>query len=149
MMRSPGRRLSALLFRWIPPELRHELALGCVAALLVVPILLLMSGCAGVLPQVERTPSRVLIAPANSPLATIMRDADIAPEATGVWPLMQASYALDARLALIQNSTTSLDLQYYLVGDDSTGRLILRALRDAALRGVRVRLLVDDLYTTA
>jgi phosphatidylserine/phosphatidylglycerophosphate/cardiolipin synthase-like enzyme len=140
--------LSALLFRWIPPELRHELALGCVAALLVVPILLLMSGCAGGLPQVERTPSRVLIAPANSPLATIMRDADIAPEATGVWPLMQASYALDARLALIQNSTTSLDLQYYLVGDDSTGRLILRALRDAALRGVRVRLLVDDLYTT-
>jgi len=30
---------------------------------------------------------------------------------------------------------------------DETGRTLLRALRDAALRGVRVRLLIDDLYT--
>ncbi|MEP7102758.1 MAG: phospholipase D family protein, partial [Burkholderiales bacterium] len=63
------------------------------------------------------------------------------------WPLLQASYALDARLAMIENARTSLDLQYYLIADDSTGRPLLRALRDAAARGVRVRLLVDDLYT--
>src|SRR5206468_389570 len=42
----------------------------------------------------------------------------------------------------------SLDVQYYLVQNDMTGRLLMRNLRDAALRGVRVRLLVDDLYTT-
>ena len=41
----------------------------------------------------------------------------------------------------------SLDVQYYLLENDATGRLLMRALRDAALRGVRVRLLVDDLYT--
>ena len=41
----------------------------------------------------------------------------------------------------------SLDVQYYLIQDDRTGRLLMRNLRDAALRGVRVRLLVDDLYT--
>jgi putative cardiolipin synthase len=32
--------------------------------------------------------------------------------------------------------------------DDPTGRLLMTALRDASQRGVRVRLLVDDLYTT-
>ena len=42
----------------------------------------------------------------------------------------------------------SLDVQYYLIQNDRTGRLLLRNLRDAARRGVRVRLLVDDLYTT-
>ena len=45
--------------------------------------------------------------------------------------------------------TCSLDVQYYHFEDDPTGRLLLRALRDAAQRGVRVRLLVDDLYTAA
>ena len=65
-----------------------------------------------------------------------------------MWPLLQAEFALDARLAAIHAATTSIDLQYYLIADDSFGRPILRALRDAALRGVRVRLLVDDLYTT-
>ena len=62
--------------------------------------------------------------------------------------MLQGAYALDARLTMIENARTSLDLQYYLLADDSTGRPILRALRDAALRGVRVRLLLDDLYTT-
>jgi phosphatidylserine/phosphatidylglycerophosphate/cardiolipin synthase-like enzyme len=121
---------------------------GHLRLLFTALIVALLTGCAGVLPQVQRTPSKTLVAPADTPLAAVSRDAGIAPDSSGVWPLMQASYALDARLAMIEHATTSLDLQYYLVADDSTGRLILRALRDAAQRGVRVRLLVDDLYTT-
>jgi cardiolipin synthase C len=38
-------------------------------------------------------------------------------------------------------------VQTYLLADDATGRLFLRALGDAAERGVRVRLLLDDFYT--
>nr|WP_246312360.1 phospholipase D family protein [Aquabacterium terrae] len=56
--------------------------------------------------------------------------------------------ALAARLALIAQARRSIDLQTYIVADDTTGRLVLRALRDAAARGVRVRVLLDDLYTT-
>ena len=59
----------------------------------------------------------------------------------------EAHVALDARLTLIRKAQSSLDLQYYLVGDDEIGHLLLRELRDAAQRGVRVRLLVDDFYT--
>jgi putative cardiolipin synthase len=106
-----------------------------------------LTGCAGVLPQVERTPSQAIAASADAPLVVAARDAQIPPGQSGAWPLLQASYALDARLAMIENARSSLDLQYYLIADDSTGRPILRALRDAAARGVRVRLLVDDLYT--
>lgn len=57
-------------------------------------------------------------------------------------------YALDARMELIRRARSTLDVQYYLIQNDRAGRLFLRGLRDAAMRGVRVRLLVDDLYTT-
>ena len=60
----------------------------------------------------------------------------------------QASFALDARLELLRRAQVSLDVQSYQLGNDKTGRLILRELRDAARRGVRVRLLLDDFYTT-
>ena len=66
---------------------------------------------------------------------------------SAVRPLPQANFALDARLELIRRAQASLDVQTYQLGNDKTGRLILRELRDAARRGVRVRLLLDDFYT--
>lgn len=56
-------------------------------------------------------------------------------------------YSLDARIELVHRARDSLDVQYYLIQNDRTGRLFMRSLRDAGLRGVRVRLLVDDLNT--
>lgn len=53
--------------------------------------------------------------------------------------------ALDWRLALTDHAVRSIDIQYYLWNTDSTGLLLLSRLLDAADRGVRVRLLVDDL----
>lgn len=58
-----------------------------------------------------------------------------------------ASHALDARLQLIARAEHSLDVQYYYIAADSTGQVFLRALSNAAARGVHVRLLVDDLFT--
>ena len=49
---------------------------------------------------------------------------------------------------LVENAQKSLDLQYYIIGDDPYARALLRAARVAAERGVRVRVLIDDLYTT-
>ncbi len=51
------------------------------------------------------------------------------------------------RTELSRLATRSLDVQYYLLPGDQTGLSLMRALRDAAVRGVRVRLLIDDLYT--
>lgn len=71
---------------------------------------------------------------------------DAAPGQSGFRMLLGPA-GLDARLALVHSAQRSLDLQYYHLHDDVAGRLVLRGLRDAALRGVRVRLLLDDLYT--
>jgi putative cardiolipin synthase len=49
------------------------------------------------------------------------------------------------RLALIDSATTSLDIQTYLWYPDVSGKLMLERAVRAAQRGVKVRLLVDDL----
>ena len=54
-------------------------------------------------------------------------------------------YALAARIELARRAERTLDVQYYQIHDDRTGRYVLRTLRDAASRGVRA--LIDDLYT--
>lgn len=52
---------------------------------------------------------------------------------------------LNWRLALIDSATTSLDVQTYLWYPDFTGSLLLERAILAAQRGVKVRLIVDDL----
>lgn len=49
------------------------------------------------------------------------------------------------RVALADAAQRSLDLQYYIYREDDTGAYLTQALLKAADRGVRVRLLVDDL----
>ena len=66
---------------------------------------------------------------------------------SGFRPLPISTFSMDARLTLARNAQQSLDLQYYLLQNDVTGHKLLRAVRDASQRGVRVRVLVDDLYT--
>ena len=108
----------------------------------------LLAGCAASLPLVERPASMARTAPPDAALARLARDAGIAADQSGVYPLPQATFALDARLALVAYARDSFDLQYYVIADEGIGHLILRGLRDAARRGVRVRRLLDDLHTT-
>lgn len=53
--------------------------------------------------------------------------------------------ALIARLDLIRGATRSIDVQTYIFDEDDAGHLILDELLAAARRGVKVRLLVDQL----
>jgi len=53
--------------------------------------------------------------------------------------------ALLARINLIRSATTSIDLQTYIFEEDDAGRLVLDELLAAAKRGVRVRVLIDQL----
>ncbi|EGU33287.1 hypothetical protein VII00023_21939 [Vibrio ichthyoenteri ATCC 700023] len=66
---------------------------------------------------------------------------------TGFYPLSDGQEALLARIALIENSQHTLDLQYYIYRDDSTSSLLTHAIYQAAERGVRVRILLDDMQT--
>ena len=53
--------------------------------------------------------------------------------------------ALIARLDLIRGAQRSIDIQTYIYDEDDAGHLILDELIAAAKRGVKVRLLVDQL----
>jgi len=56
--------------------------------------------------------------------------------------------AFAARLYFIDHAVRSLDLQYYIFKDDRSGNYLLYRLLEAANRGVKVRILVDDLTTS-
>lgn len=67
------------------------------------------------------------------------------PEESGFRLLALGTEAFLMRTALAETAQRTLDLQYYIYRDDDTGALLTQALLKAADRGVRVRLLVDDL----
>lgn len=109
-------------------------------------ILTLALGACGSLPaNVQRPLSHSLQASSTkSPLAQLAATQLPAGAPSGFRLLPLGSYGLDARLALIGRATQTLDLQVYIMENDASGRAVFGALRDAAERGVRVRLLLDD-----
>ena len=66
---------------------------------------------------------------------------------TGFYPLADGQEALLARLAIIHAAEQSIDLQYYIYRSDHTSSLMTWALYQAAERGVRVRVLLDDMQS--
>ena len=97
--------------------------------------------------DVQRSPSYAI----KHPEATFLGRASASqlkatPGQSGFDLLVSGQEAFLARAALAEASERTLDLQYYIVSEDASATLLLyRALR-AAQRGVRVRLLIDDIY---
>jgi cardiolipin synthase C len=78
-------------------------------------------------------------------------DAQIAANAgkTGVYVLDTGAEALLARAWLVDHAKRSIDVQYFIWSTDNIGILAAEALLRAAERGVRVRVIVDDLLIDA
>ena len=118
------------------------------ARILCGAVVLILAGCASTpLPPVDGIATHAIKADASSVLGQALEEAKLPAGMSGFRPIAEGQYDLDARITLINNAKVSVDYQTYLLTDDTTGRLVLRSLRDAAARGVRVRLLVDDFYT--
>jgi phosphatidylserine/phosphatidylglycerophosphate/cardiolipin synthase-like enzyme len=114
--------------------------------------LLILGACAQLPQNVDRPVSNALASPttgtALADLVQQRRQTDKARYESGFLLLGGPQAAYGSRLALIEGAQKTLDLQYYAIhADASTGRL-LRGLRSAAERGVRVRVLLDDFHTT-
>jgi len=121
--------------------------MGAIAIKALVLASVLLTGCGTLPANTERAPSTALGPAATSPLAQLATNSIAEPGLTGFRLLPLGPYSLEARVELARRAHESIDAQYYLIANDRTGRFFMRTLRDAALRGVRVRLLVDDLYT--
>ena len=85
----------------------------------------------------------------DAPMAFI--DAQIAANAgkTGVYVLDTGTQALLARAWLADHAKESIEVQYFIWSTDNIGILAAEALLRAAERGVRVRVIVDDLLIDA
>ncbi|HTD06278.1 phospholipase D family protein [Undibacterium sp.] len=118
-----------------------------IAGLMLSLTLSLLAGCTS-LPQVDRYASEAVPLSTQTALGKIAQASIPSPELSGFRLMPLGSFSLDTRLQLARRAEATLDLQYYQFQDDETGRLLLRAVADAAKRGVRVRLLLDDFYTS-
>jgi len=118
--------------------------------LILIALAALLAACSSLPPRGEVPASRAFTAAdiATTALARVATSSrppgEVQPSGFRLLPV--GEFAFDARVALARRAEQSLDLQYYYIHRDEAGRTLLRELRDAAQRGVRVRLLVDDFY---
>jgi putative cardiolipin synthase len=105
----------------------------------------LMCGCSALPPLENRTESTAIFDTGDTPLGKAVAPLVAGhPGDSGIYPLRDARDAFAARALLARAAQRTLDLQYYIWRQDLSGTLLFNAVRDAADRGVRVRLLLDD-----
>jgi cardiolipin synthase C len=97
----------------------------------------------------QRTPSTAFAHPENTAVGALFEEvADHHLGLSGFSLVSQGDIAFMARLGMADLAERTLDAQYYIWDADTTGRILADRLLRAADRGVRVRLLIDDIYQT-
>ena len=110
-----------------------------------------LSACASLPDHVDRPVSTALANPAQTRLGSVI--ADRAKQAgtrndSGFALVGSAELAFTSRMTLIKAAEKTLDIQYYAIFSDKTTERLFDALREAANRGVRIRILLDDFNTS-
>ncbi|WP_313343105.1 phospholipase D family protein [Stenotrophomonas sp.] len=121
--------------------------LGILVAILVVLVLSGLLLADHLTPKAMGAHSSVLpLQPAQSAIdRELVRLQAEHPDHSGVAFLSDGLDAYAARAVITRHAGRSLDLQYYIWKDDLIGHLMARELYQAAERGVRVRMLLDDM----
>jgi len=118
--------------------------------IVVAGLLAILAGCASIDFDYPRPESMARTNTADTYLGRQLTEfaASKPEDQSGFYPLQDGIDALAARLLLAARAEHSIDLQYYLIKTDITSHALIDALLQAADRGVRVRLLLDDVFTT-
>jgi putative cardiolipin synthase len=134
-----GARVSA-------PETRQRFR----ARWLVIALLPLLTHCASA-PVLDDVPQQKAMPPGTTTTLdqAIRSELHDEPGVSGVRLIEQNAMAFAYRAATATSAERTLDVQYYIWHDDLTGRLLGAELLRAAERGVRVRILVDDVDARA
>ena len=115
--------------------------------LIVISALVLMSLITKLPDNSDRTESMVIQGGETTSLGkaydTVLKEH---PGQSGMHLLTHGLDAFVGRAVLARLAERSIDVQYYMFHQDTVGRLLIKELLAAADRGVRVRLLVDDMY---
>ncbi len=117
---------------------------------LVLSFGLFINACTSLPVDYPRSESHVLTETKGVRLDSVIRPKlEGHEDQSGALLLSSGLDAFLARLVLAETADSSLDIQYYIWHGDTTGKLLINALIKAAERGVRVRLLLDDIGTAA
>jgi len=109
----------------------------------------LLSGCASIDFDYPRTESMTITDTDRTRIGigVSQLSSGHADGTSGFYPLIDGIEALSTRLLLAERAEVSIDTQYYLVKTDTASMAFIYSLLRAADRGVRVRLLIDDVFT--
>ncbi len=119
-----------------------------VRALLFSLLLGFVGSCATVDFDYPKSESSAIAAENDTYFDTRLDEIDeIRPGESGFYLLSDGIEALAARLLIAERAEQTIDAQYYLITNDPIGYAFIGALLQAADRGVRVRLLLDDIQT--
>src|SRR5271166_744508 len=110
-------------------------------------LVLLLSGCAGLPRHVDKSHTTALQDPTATTLGRIVESDEAGKNLSGFRLLSSGEEALASLIALADHAERTLDIQYYIIHEDQSSLLLLHHVGLAADRGVRVRILVDDLNT--
>ncbi|MEO8461077.1 MAG: phospholipase D family protein, partial [Dokdonella sp.] len=93
-----------------------------------------------------KTPTTAIKPTTSTPVTRkVQGQVNAHPDQSGFRLLVTGPNALMSRIVLADKAQHSIDLQYYIFFGDATGRLVAQHILSAADRGVRVRLLLDDI----
>ena len=122
----------------------------CARVLALVVLCLAVVGCTNVPFDTPKVASYAADRPVGRLVGTDV-ESELASrsEHSALIPLADGNDALGARIGMIEAAKHSIDMQYFLLKPDLVGAILTAALLDAADRGVRVRFLLDDVFTTA
>ena len=119
--------------------------------LLLLLATLWISGCASLPIEVAKPVSRALTSPGETRLGQLVaaRAGKAGTRNDSAFALVgNAELAFSSRMTLIRAAQKTLDIQYYAIFADDTTERMFDALREAARRGVRIRILLDDFNTS-
>ena len=109
-----------------------------------------LTGCAALPSEVQRPVTTALGNNLDTRLGKVVAARAAAASTrndSGFALVGSAELAFTSRMTLIKAAEKTLDLQYYAMHADDTTDRLFEALREAAARGVRVRILLDDFNT--
>ena len=109
-----------------------------------------LTGCAALPSDVQRPVTTALENNLDTRLGKVVAARAAAASTrndSGFALVVNAELAFTSRMTLIKAAEKTLDLQYYAVHADDTTDRLFDALREAAARGVRIRILLDDFNT--
>lgn len=114
---------------------------------IVLIMVVILAGC-GSLPAEMVHPVEPNLSPPTSTLSQLIETYELEQQSQGESAVLIQNSGWDAlsqRLALIESAERSIDIQYYIWNSDVSGNYLANRLVAAADRGVKVRVMLDDI----